>query len=104
MVGDEVVDDGLTARVIEVFAIDEEIAIGGASPAPVEMEQIVLVVTVTDESVAALTALARIINRDLLVDIRLQQGDPCVVTTALRDMGGMVGVGKISIDGAWHVL
>ena len=100
IIRDEIVDDSLTSRIVEMLAIDEEIAVGRATPTPVEIEEAIVVVAVANESMTALAALARIIHRDMLVNVRLQQSNPFIVgMTRLGDVCSFVGIREISIDG-----
>ena len=69
VIRDEVVDDGLAARVFEVLAIDEEVAVAGSAPAPVEIEEVVDIIAVANEGMTALRALTRIVQGDALVDV-----------------------------------
>ena len=58
IVGNEVVNDGLAACVVEMLAINEDESIRGTAPTPVEVEKVVGIVAVANESVATVGALA----------------------------------------------
>ena len=104
IVRDEIVDNGLASRIVEMLAVDEEVAVGRTAPAPVEIEEVVVVIAVANECMTALSALSGIVKRNMLVDVRLQQSNPFVVGVArLGNMRGLVGIGEIGVDSYRHI-
>ena len=96
----KIIDDSLARVELKFIAVDEEPAVTVAAPTPIEVEQAVVVIAMANKGMTAIFALTRVLQRDMLVDVRLQQRHPFIIgIAALADVRGLVGIGEIVADG-----
>ena len=94
------VDNGFIGTIVSIAAhiqgTQGKIAIVVAIPAPIEMEQVVGVVTITNKSMASIVSRATIKNRATQIEIALHHGQPFRISmTVSEDFRQVIGIAEI---------